>query len=472
MPSYRLLRNNKESGPYTINDLVTLGLKPYDLVWVEGRSAAWRYPSEISELKEFAPVVEEQPFDRFYKKQADTSLETPKNEQASEETLGVTKTEEIKTEVTPPPFKKSTSKQVFVSMPGKLNGVQQEQKKEEVKQYQQYQQYQPKTEPVEEKPQTTINIQESEESKLETKYSQSLDDIKEMYINTLVQRKTRNRRKELAKKYAKPVLAALILLVAGAALGYMITGKNSPQVQAVQTMTTNKTPEQKAVESNSSTVNPALQDLQPEKKEDAMVTPQNKKMQEEYLDAKLAVKRKQKESDKQVQEEVKKQDISTNNALVYEKKNVEIDPGTGERRKATRDDKEPVLYQRDEVVNKKENNNSKSERYSFIETSPKDLTKLVTVRSNNYVRGAFGGIKDLQLTLHNNSDFLIDEVKVELQIMKPSEQPLRTDIITFKNIGPNATVTVKVPDSQRGVRVDYKIKNIESKQFEKGTAGL
>ena len=43
-------------------------MKAYDLVWLEGKSAAWRYPSELAELKPFAPVVEEQPYDRFYKK--------------------------------------------------------------------------------------------------------------------------------------------------------------------------------------------------------------------------------------------------------------------------------------------------------------------------------------------------------------------------------------------------------------------
>ena len=68
MVSYLLLRDNKESGPFTMDELVKLGLKPYDLVWVKGKSAAWRYPSEVEELKPFAPVVEEQPFDRFYKK--------------------------------------------------------------------------------------------------------------------------------------------------------------------------------------------------------------------------------------------------------------------------------------------------------------------------------------------------------------------------------------------------------------------
>ena len=67
---YLLLRDNKQSGPYTVDELKAKGLKAYDLVWVEGRSAAWRYPSEIDELSAFAPAVEEQPFDRFFKKPA------------------------------------------------------------------------------------------------------------------------------------------------------------------------------------------------------------------------------------------------------------------------------------------------------------------------------------------------------------------------------------------------------------------
>jgi hypothetical protein len=68
MKQYRLLRNNKESGPYSAEELIQSGFKPYDLIWLEGRSAAWRYPGEIEEFKPYAPAVEEQPFDRFYKK--------------------------------------------------------------------------------------------------------------------------------------------------------------------------------------------------------------------------------------------------------------------------------------------------------------------------------------------------------------------------------------------------------------------
>jgi len=70
MIKYLLLRDNKESGPYTFDELKARGLKAYDLVWVENKSAAWRYPCEVEELSSFAPAVEEQPFDRFYKRPA------------------------------------------------------------------------------------------------------------------------------------------------------------------------------------------------------------------------------------------------------------------------------------------------------------------------------------------------------------------------------------------------------------------
>ena len=157
----------------------------------------------------------------------------------------------------------------------------------------------------------------------------------------------------------------------------------------------------------------------------------------------------------------------------FQKKNVEVDPNTGERKKVARDYDSETDPSQDNARNNSTIAGKKNKTEpNFIETDHKDLHDLVSVQSNNYVRGAFGGIRGLELTVSNNSDYLIDEVSVELQIMKPSEQPLRTDIITFKNIGSNKSITVKVPDSQRGIRVDYRITNIESKQWQKSTAGL
>ena len=113
MANYMLLRNNKESGPYSVDDLMELGLKPYDLVWVHGKSAAWRYPSEIDELKPFAPIVEEQPFDRFYKKPADTKKELP---------VVVEETPKQEIPVAQSQYEKYIPKKsVYVTMPGQKN---------------------------------------------------------------------------------------------------------------------------------------------------------------------------------------------------------------------------------------------------------------------------------------------------------------------------------------------------------------
>jgi len=71
MSSYLLLRNNKESGPFTMDEVKSMSLKTYDLIWVVGKSAAWRYPGEIPELKSFAPLVPEQEAD-FFRKRTNT----------------------------------------------------------------------------------------------------------------------------------------------------------------------------------------------------------------------------------------------------------------------------------------------------------------------------------------------------------------------------------------------------------------
>jgi uncharacterized protein YneF (UPF0154 family) len=68
MSSYLLLRNNKESGPFTLDEIKSMSLKTYDLIWVVSKSAAWRYPGEIQEFKSFAPLIPEPGSDFFRKK--------------------------------------------------------------------------------------------------------------------------------------------------------------------------------------------------------------------------------------------------------------------------------------------------------------------------------------------------------------------------------------------------------------------
>ena len=79
---YLLLRNNQQTGPHTLEELLQKELKPQDLIWVEGRSAGWSYPSEIDIIKPYLhwntmpakpePTTEPSPFTTKVKLRAAT----------------------------------------------------------------------------------------------------------------------------------------------------------------------------------------------------------------------------------------------------------------------------------------------------------------------------------------------------------------------------------------------------------------
>jgi hypothetical protein len=55
---YLLLRDNKQSGPHTLEELLSMNMKNTDLVWIEGRSMGWAFPAEIEALRPFLPEAE------------------------------------------------------------------------------------------------------------------------------------------------------------------------------------------------------------------------------------------------------------------------------------------------------------------------------------------------------------------------------------------------------------------------------
>lgn len=57
MKTYQLLRNNKQMGYYTKTCLLQIGLQPLDLLWIEGESVTWKYPSELEEFSGYTLPV-------------------------------------------------------------------------------------------------------------------------------------------------------------------------------------------------------------------------------------------------------------------------------------------------------------------------------------------------------------------------------------------------------------------------------
>ena len=450
MASYLLLRDNKESGPFTMDDLLSFGLKPYDLVWIQGKSAAWRYPSEVDELKPFAPAVEEQPFDRFYKKNNEEKKEeltpvvndypqrTPvakedppvNNEEYNRYIPAAKKEEEIKF---------VPKKSVFVTLP--------EHKQAEVKKN-----IQPL---VQEKPipAPTISITENPAA-AEIKYSQPLDEIKEMYVKTLLERKDKNAKKGIVINLLKKVAVFGGLIVLGVLAGFIIkskSGKGNKEVgqtlQASPLVSNNQVNESVtgSVQENESVIDPSVQKNQKDEQEPSQKTGESTPTSDEPTTVRI-----RKETMLIVPKE--REEFP---ARQIEPQPSEIDPVTGERASKIRS-----------------NTSVKSaEEKAVMKPGKNSLHDLVSVASNDYKRVAFGGIRNLYLTVTNNSKYELDNVIVELQYLKPSEEPLKTENIKFKSIAPNTSTTIRVPDTNRGIKVSYKIINIDSKQNSDSVAG-
>jgi hypothetical protein len=455
MTSYLLLRNNKEKGPFSLEELIQHGLKPYDLVWVNGKSAAWRYPGEIAELKEYSPAVEEQPYDRFFKKPS---------EEKKQEMVPVQQKETV---VQQPAY--TPKKSVFVTLPGQKQQQPARIKEQPVAGYEKYQPSVKET-AVAETTAPTVLITETPVT-AEIKYSQPLDEIKEMYVKTLQDRKQRIAKKTYLNAAMKNAAVALAIVGVGILIGFAMRSNGNKPAAAAETVI----PRQVAMLPADST-KPVLQEqpVQEQKEEEMPVEPV-------YEEPRPVIGEEVKQPDVKEQKQSpvqaavipaeKTSTISPKKEAVQPEKKfvpadepspgVEINARTGERTKKVRSETtEPPVKE------------------SISEPAPKaalknnSLSKQVTVSSNDYQKVAFGGIRNLQLTVSNDSKYVLDNVVVELQYLKPSEQPLKTESIQFRSVAPGGTQTIRVPDTNRGIKVTYKITHILSVQSAKDMADL
>jgi hypothetical protein len=447
MATYLLLRSNKESGPYTREQLRQLGLKPYDLVWVEGKSAAWRYPGEVAELREFAPMVEEQPFDRFYKQIPDKAekhfyelVEEARKKEKAQPAV------EMKTE-------KVLSK-VFVSLPGELSesvAAAAEKKQEPLFVAKE------KTEPLivpDQKAEPVIRVEQKKEieipvvrvlpqnepvrkEELKEEYSQPLSEIKKQYTEIYLNRKQKTANRRNLAKIFQMAGAAMFLLALGTLI-YLTVKPDKPVV-----LTVGKNFQTKEAKPAETTGQPLLSPEQTVNKEP--VQHNGTGNNDEPGAAKTEKLTNRNETAKTTEE---KNDEPVLTEVIQKNPPVSADPSTGERNKTIRGNAEQ------------------------IKIKPASLNTLVSVKANEYKRKAFGGIENLQLTVVNSSSFVVDKVIVELQYLKPSELPLKTETIEFNSIAPNGAMTIKIPDNPRGIKVTYKILQVESSQYDKSTAGL
>jgi hypothetical protein len=489
MANYLLLRDNKQQGPLSLQHLIQLGIKPYDLVWVEGKSAAWRYPSEIPELKPYCIVVEEQPYDRFYKKpgekKEEVAINYPEEKNSIQPAIVRTMNERKETPeiVFPAAQQMHSINPDYKYMPKQSNSMpdivfpEDTPKDEETIPKETFRKKSVYVtlplQPVQTKrdePVFTIQSPPTPDTReeplrIKTNYEQPLDDIKEMYVQKLYERKKQSSQKKFFAESLKKAAVVIAIISVGVLIGFAIkpgTGNNELATTSfVEQKNETATPTIRANNDASQKENlPAEPVTEPlikpviEKQEQPQQTIAAKS-NSEITQQPAIVENKKTVMTKQKQADVKDEPLITEPAP-----GVDVNASTGERTKKTRQG--GAVSNPAQTYEKEESN-----------AEPKvSIASYVSVKSNDYHIVAFGGIRNLQLTVRNDSKYVLDNVTVEVEYLKINQQTLKTESVQFKSVAPNGTATIRIPDTNRGMKVVYKIVRVESKEFKNDMAGL
>jgi hypothetical protein len=429
---YLLLRNNKQSGPYSLEELKSMGLKAYDLVWSEGKSAAWRYPSELEELKSFAPAVEEQPFDRFYRKATPTSITDSPVSVAVESTIPVT------VESTKTPGKRI----IYVTMPAARNASAASTLRETA---------QPlrldPTPPVE-----TVSPIQMGPRVIEDYTAQPIED--QALIGEFFPRK-RNSRKMV--RLLTIAICILALLAAGVIIGLNLNkatlGFPSRIVAKVPPAGANSpsgNPEQTIVHPIAQPLSTPATTTVPAKTTD---TVPNIIAQPAATRPAVAKTSPITPGFKTQKERPSHPGIRTNSSVKDS-----VAGGSAVANPVHRADVAEPFHNNTELADK--------------EAVKAALASQVSVGANGYSVGTFGGITGLQLTVTNRSAYPLDLVTVEVQYVQANKKVFKTENLYFRGIGAGSALMMEAPKSSRGVRVQYKIMSITSKEVAYSYTGI
>lgn len=400
------MRNNKQSGPFSKEELLQLGFKPYDLIWVEGKSALWRYPSEVPELKEYAPAVEEQPYDRFYKRKTD--------EQKEQEPAAVS----VK------------NGYVSVIMPKQAAPV----KKEE-----------PAFIPAP----ASVPVFTERPVEVETKYSQPLDEIKERYVKQLQQRKHKISKKIFIIQILKNAAVFVAIIGSGILIGFAIKPKHSTKNNAVNTPLQNVSSGTTEVSAKEVLMQANNNHSDATKINGTKQLPGNNN--NEVADIRSGSHPVLITDNKSTKVEKNKVNKEKDESPINQSASpTTINTANGERLKKSRNSN---------TIN--ESNEKPFDKLSIAATG--DISTLVSVKANNYKLRDFGGFRNLELTVTNDSKFTLDNVLVELQYLNINRQPVKVEHIRFQSIEPGGLLTIRIPDNNRGAKLLFKIIKIEPK---------
>jgi hypothetical protein len=454
MKMYLLLRNNKQSGPHSLDDLRSMGLKAYDLVWLEGKSAAWRYPSEIEELSPFAPIVEEQPFDRFYKK---ASPATSATTSTAQQPIAV-EVESSLQRSSPLSSPMSTGKRIiYVTMPAGKSPVREIPVQSTVRELQ-VREPAASSEPiVREREQSVGAINSSYARAAIEDYSTQPTTGQTASVDYLPRHanlpypKSRNTsfKKEALTRFVAIGLCILALLAAGIFIGLSLNKDTlNLQHKMVANATGSPANAEQRVDHPTTIVHPTAQQLPAP----AVTSPSASTRQESPAANTSTVPTRTAKTN----QKTKPVDRLARGPVQYTTTPAPKDSATT-----------AVPSMQREAVHRSDNaeTNHASPAAVDKEALRATLASQINVGANTYSVGTFGGISNLQVTVTNRSAYPLDLVVVEVQYVQANKKVFKTENLYFRSIGAGSAMMLEAPKSARGIKVQYKVTDINSREL-------
>ncbi len=92
----------------------------------------------------------------------------------------------------------------------------------------------------------------------------------------------------------------------------------------------------------------------------------------------------------------------------------------------------------------------------------KNWQQFITVSVNDYRTGLFGGIKDLNITVRNQTDYPLENVVVSLQYLKNNNEIFKTEQYTINSIPAQGQQSLAASNSRKGSKAVVKLLRITS----------
>jgi len=451
---YRLLRDNKETGPYSEEEMIAKGFKPYDLLWAEGRSAGWQYPSEINAFKKYAPIVEEQPYDRFYKKQPQQKsiLTEEKNTHFS-----YTPPPARASETVQPPQQQPAARPAYnynvQDLPGRhihvtlpsgntLNLTTLVAKKEitaaskDATEANKIPVYTESTAIAAEKTQPSFaeTIAVPPPVAKETRTTAATADLNP-------EKNNRDNYPAMPPVYQASPAGFSWTLVLGAVTGIATMVGLGIMIGLSMNRDKNDAAFNEALRNKTKTSSPVSLTIKPAAPA-ATAIPVT--VTDEPVTRRTVPAAKNKEL---AQNAVLKTTLASDNSIKEEKKSLAVNnPSTGEN-KLLQDQEEPARHTK-----------------PLPAVNAATIEKSLSVSANDFKTGAFGGISGLKCTLFNGSKLPLESVEVEVDYIQANNKIYKTEKILFKDISAGAQATIDAPASSRGIKIISRIIKINPRE--------